>query len=174
MDNMKKAFIVSLICGVLMVVAFLMPFTSATKDYKDDIDRYEDTVADEELNLTYGDMKHLTLVEYARIYFVHRDMFRDEAEGIVYLVVISAIALFTLLTVINVLRKKPIGAIVFDIIAFAGISLMRWDFLDRGIVPSSSYNWGIGIYLYYIAMVALFVSCIWLGKEKKKSKVLEQ
>jgi len=167
-DNLKKVFMVTLICSILMIVAFILPFTTATKDYKERIEKYEDEVADEELNLTYGDLKNVNLAEYARIYFVHRDELR-EGEGIMYLVIISLIALFTLLAFVNTLRKKPVATIVFDILTFAGVSLLRWDFLDRGVVPSSSYDWGVGIYIYYIAMVALFISCIWLGVVKKKS-----
>lgn len=167
-DNLKKIFMVTMICSILMIVAFFLPFTTATKDYKERLDRHEDEIADEELNLTYGDLKHVNLGEYARIYFVHRSEFRDEEQGIVYMVTIALIALFTILACVNALRNKPVATILFDILTFAGVSIMRWDFIDRGVVPSGSYDWGIGIYIYYVAMVALFISCIWLGLAKKR------
>ena len=50
--------------------------------------------------------------------------------------------------------------------------IICFDFEDRGVIPSSSFDWGIVYYLVYVIGVIIITGAIWLFIEKRKAKKL--
>jgi len=73
---------------------------------------------------------------------------------------------------ITSLCKKPIGIIIFDLLALGAFKITCFDFEDRGVVPSNSYDWGIVSWLAYVIGVVIFAGAVWLFIEKRKAKKL--
>ena len=88
--------------------------------------------------------------------------------------IIVIFTVFALLTVFLSLIKKPIGIIVSDILALIAFKIIHFDFEDRGVIPSSSYNWGITNYLTYIIGIITIIGAVWMFIEKKKNKELAE
>ena len=71
-----------------------------------------------------------------------------------------------------ILIKKPIGIIIFDLLTMGAFRIICFDFEDRGVIPSSSFDWGIVYYLVYVIGVIIITGAIWLFIEKRKAKKL--
>ena len=68
--------------------------------------------------------------------------------------------------------KKPIGIIIFDLLTMGAFKIICFDFEDRGVIPSSSFEWGIVYNLVYVIGVIIITGAIWLFIEKRKAKKL--
>ena len=52
-----------------------------------------------------------------------------------------------------------------------GLSLLiNWDFEDRGVVPSSLYDWGVAKWVYIAAAAIAIAGAVWLLVVKVKEK----
>ena len=110
-------------------------------------------------------------MKYARIYAAGaKSLEAVKAVAIMGIIIISAYALFAVLTLLMTILKKSIAVIVFDILTLLDFWLIRFDFSDRGVIPSSRYDWGIASYLPYFLGVVVLAGAIWMLVEKKKMK----
>lgn len=136
-------FIVTLIGTVFMFITIFLPYATANKEQAEKFRAYPDEIVYEELDMTAEDMLHITMVEYANVYSQLSEQFwGNTSNGIFYVVMVALIGGFALLAVL----KKPIAIIIFGILSFGVFCLQNWDYTDRGVIPSSSYNWGAGYY----------------------------
>jgi len=76
--------------------------------------------------------------------------------------IVYIIAGCSLLTLLFVVKKKPIAAIVSDLLALLICLAQRWDYIDRGVVPSSNYEWGAAYYLFFVAVALVFFGSVWM------------
>ncbi len=173
-DNRKKltiCFVALLAVTVLMTLSVLLPYGSAEKEYRESLLDNADYVIDKDLNLTAGDMVDISMVTYARVYSsASSKIFGNAGIGIIYVIFVAAIGGFSLLCVLFALLKKPIPIIIFDILSFAAFMIQRWDYVDRRVIPSSKYDWGIGYYLFIVAAILAFALSIVMIIIKKKIK----
>lgn len=173
--------IVTIIFAILLGVTFFLPLADANDEYSELIRGYSTETAIEECDYSYGDLVNISMFEFANIYKVGTTL--DEAgsygktESVICFVIIIAVALFTLLTLLFSLLKKPVPLIIFNLLALGAFSLLMWDMGDRKVLPSSQYNFGIAYILYYICFTALLAGGIWLlvGKisDKRNGKKKE-
>lgn len=171
-------FIAMLIGSLMLVVTLFIPFASATEDYKESLEEYSDSMYVEELNMTNEEAINISLFEFARIYSVAAEMGMSKSVSIACIVIIAAFGVFALLTLLFSALKKPIPAIVFNLLAFVVFRITKWDFEDRGVIPNSNYDWGIAQYICYIGVIVVVVGAVALLvvkiKDKKQRKALEQ
>ena len=166
-------FISALIGTILMVVTVFLPYATAIDDHAENIKENPDAIVYEELDMTAQDMMNISMVEYANVYSNLADqLFGDSSYGVFYVVLVALIGGFSLLTVLFSFLKKPIAVIIFDILAFGVFSIQNWDYTDRGVIPSSSYDWGAGYYIFYVAALITLVGAIWLLVNKIRNKKL--
>lgn len=59
-------------------------------------------------------------------------------------------AVLGVLTLLFSALRKPVPVIVFSVLAIAMSMLLTWDFEDRGVIPSSSYDWGEARWIYLV------------------------
>lgn len=169
-DKLLIPFIVALIGSLMLIVTLFLPFASATEDYKEYLQEYSDEMYVEELNMTNGDAVNISLFEFGRIYAAAADWGMSESIAIACLVIISAFTLFTILTTLFSVLKKPIVAMIFNLLSFGVFWLIKWDFEDRGVIPSNSYDWGIAEFVCYIGFAVVMVGAILLLMAKINAK----
>lgn len=163
-------FLIMLIGALMLVLTLLLPFASATGDYREGLEEYSDSVFSEELDMTNAEAKDISLVEYARIYAVTAEMGVSKGVSVAGLVIIIGFGIFAGMTLLFALLRKPIPAIIFNLLALAVFRITKWDFEDRGVVGNSSYDWGIGQYFCYIGGIVVIVGAVALLRSRKIAK----
>lgn len=160
-------FLITLLSALLLVSTIFMPYASATDTFAERIDKMPDTIVDTKLNMTAEDMRHISMFEYAQAYININDVY---AVGIVYVVFVAMIGAFALLTLLFALLKKPIPVIIFSVLALGTFLIQNWDYSDRGVVPGNNYDWGIAYYLFFAAFVLILGGAVWMLVCKIKAK----
>ena len=160
--GMFVASVVVLLCTLLMVSAIFMPYSTAANNMATTIKNNPNSVVYAELNMTAKDLSNISMVQYARIYTTYsKDFFGNRFQGIYYVVFVTLIGGFSLLTAVFCLLKKPLAVIIFDVLAFGVFCLQNWDFTNRGISPTRSYEWGSGYYIFFAAVFVVLIAATW-------------
>ncbi len=163
-------FIIALVGAILMVFTVFLPYATATGDYAEYIKEYPEETVYEELDITAKDMLNVSMVEYANIYSkLSEEIWGTATNGTIYVVMVALIGGFSLLAVLFAVLKKPIAIIIFCIFSFGVFCLQNWDYTDRGVIPSSSYGWGVGYYIFYVATIITVIGAVWLLLNKKRT-----
>lgn len=147
------ASMLTIVFAVLLVVAFFLPYASAVEEYRSALGQLSGNpfgVANEEL-------ADISLFEYARIYLNAA----PETFVAVYVPLTVAPAVLGVLTLLFSVLRKPVPAIVFSVFTLGVTSLLSWDFEDRGVIPSDTYDWGVARWVYLVAGVAVIACAIW-------------
>lgn len=155
-------FIISIAAVLLIMTSFFLPFASSAPDTRDLLNSAPDEMFIQEIEMTNQDATDLSLVEYFRVYMYMAESGRSVTVSIIAIVMISVLALFSLLTALFVCLKKAVPIIVFTLLNASVFSLLCWDFKDRGIVENSTYSYGITYQLFYVALIILLACAIWL------------
>ncbi len=153
-------FVAVLIGSLMLVITLFAPFASATGDFKERLQEHSEEMYEEELNMTCGDAVHISLFEFGKMYYTAADKGVSKDVSIACVVIISIFAVMTVLTLLFSVLKKPIAIIIFDLLAFGVFRLIKWDFADRGVMPSSNYDWGMAQYICYVGIVIAFVGAV--------------
>ena len=171
MNNTRIPQIIAIVVAVIAIIAFFLPFISATKEYSEYLDLRANEKVYSSSDLKVGDMKNLSLFDYAKVYLqAGKEIYRDQAAGTFYAILIGAVAVFAILILLFALGKKAIPTIIFSILMGIDFFLINWDFTDRRIMPDSNRIWGIAHYAFYPIAVILLICGIWMLVEKKKGK----
>ena len=164
--------LITIIGAILLLLMLLLPYASATEDYEERLMKYADEMYVEEIGMTNADAVDISLLEFGRMY---AEAVRQGLHKEMSIACIAIISIFTgcaVLTLLMTLIKKPIGIIIFDLMTMGAFWIICFDFEDRGVIPSSSFNWGIVYYLIYGIGVIIFAGAVWLFIEKRKAKKL--
>ena len=138
----------SLAAGPLLeVIALFLPYAAA-KDME-----YATYVTDE----TGMNAINPSMVDFIRIYM------SSDIEFV-------AIGVFALLAFLFAMLRKPIAAMVFDVMSMLAFALQNYDFSDRGVVPSDTFAWGWGMYLYVVAFILTVVCAIWTMIDRRRMR----
>ena len=95
-------------------------------------------------------------------------------EAVICITLMVVIAVSSLLILLFGVLKKPIAAIVFSVLAVVAFYALRWDFDDRGVLPSSQYGYGIAEYIYPISFVVVVAGAIWFMVSRHIAKTVHQ
>ena len=169
------AFLATSIAAAILILCIFLPYGSAIGENADYLKERKDVVLEEDLNLEAGDLLHISMIEFARIYFYVGEMLDEDWIGILYTVLVSVIFCFAFLTLLFALLKKPIATIIFDILAFVVFSFENWSYTDRGVIPGDDFGWGIGYYLFFVASAVVLGAAIWMlvAKIQDKKRVIQ-
>lgn len=167
----KWSAIVALLGAIVMVLCVILPYATATEKQLEWIEGHSDNVVFEELNLTAGNIKNVSMVQYARIYHTMSEEFWHNATyGIFYIVLVALIGGGALVAALFVWGRKPIGALLFGGVSYSVFRMLNYDFTDRGVIPSDSYDWGMVHTLFPIAAAILAVGVVWMFVKKMIAK----
>ena len=164
------ASMVTIVAALLLVVAFFLPYASGTQEFREGLSSMTANPYSETLGMSNEDLADISLFEYVRIYSASGELGMGDAFAAVYLPLTVAPAVLGVLTLLFAALRKPIPSVVFSALAVALTLLLNWDFEDRGVIPSSSYDWGIARWVYLVAGVAVIACAIWQIVLRKRSK----
>lgn len=153
--------LVTVIAAALLVVAFFLPYASAVESRRETLMSAPDLVVSESLGMTSEDIADVSLFEYARVYSAASEFGYDEEYAMLYVPLISAVCVLSVLTLLFALLRKPVATVVFSVLTVALVQLLNWDFEARGVIPSSSYDWGVAKWAYLAAGVIVIAGAIW-------------
>lgn len=163
-------FLMVLIGAVLLLATLFMPYATATREHKERLLSHPDYVVIPELGMTNKGAVHMSLVDYTRVYGVAIGQGRQKEVAVAGIVIILAFAVFSALTLLMSICKRPIAIIVFEALALVAFQVIHFDFEDRGVIPSSSYQWGMANYLFYILELLILAGAVWMLVEKRKQR----
>lgn len=172
-DNKKALipFIIALVGSILMAITLILPYSTAIDDHAEYINNHPDEIVYEELDIYAEDTMDISMVEYANIYgSMSEKLWGDSFTGTLYIALVVLIGGFSVLAVLFSILKKPIAVIIFDVLAYLVFCIQNWDYTDRGVVPSSGYDWGAGYYIFHAAAVITFVGAVWMLVNKIRMK----
>ena len=173
--KIKLISIIMIISSLLLIITLFLSYATATEEHATNLKSYSEQVVFEELDITSNDIINISMVEYARIYNnLSESIFGNSSYGILYVAFVSLIGLFGALTLLFSLIKKPIATIIFNLLSFGVFSLQNFDYKDRGIIPSDTYNWGIAYYTFFIVTLIIFIASIIMLICKIKNKNVDK
>jgi hypothetical protein len=153
---------------ILLLVMVILPFASAKKEHKEKLTQNAEQMYVEEIEMTNADAVHISLVEFVHIYsHTFKQEFQKEIS-IVCIVLVAMFAVFAFFAMLMAIVKKPIGVMIFDILAMVVFGIIHYDFADRGVIPSRLYDWGIVNYLTYLIGGIVIAGAIWMLVKKRK------
>lgn len=171
--KMNVTFIATVIASLMLIATLFLPFVSATESNRERLLKYPEYENIETAGLTNADLTDISLFEYVKVYshMAKNDILRG--VSIICLSIIAAFAVFSIMTLLFSILKKPIAIIIFNILAMLDFWAIRFDFSDRGVVPSQSYNWGVANYIVFVFGVLILAGAIVMlvGKKVKKERI---
>lgn len=162
--------LIAVLGSLLLIAALFLPFASATEETKEDLLEYADEMYAREINMTNKDAVNISLLEFGRIYAAAAREGLYKAIAVTCLVIMAAFALFAVLTVLFSSLRKPVAAIIFDLLSFGAFRLLMFDFKDRGVIVNSSYGWGFAVTLCHVGAAVVIIGAVLLIIEKIKTK----
>lgn len=157
------------VAAALLVAAFFLPWASADEEFREGAAALPDFMFYEPADMTVADACDISLLEYAQVY--------GSMEGtawVVYMVVMYAGLALSVVALLLAVLGKPIGTAVFAVLACAVSRLLVWDFGDRGVLPSSTHDWGAAPTVYLIATVAVIALATWFVMLRRQAKAAGQ
>ena len=170
--NKLITMLVGCVGALMIILAQFLPYATATEKQEARLKLLPEAVVYEEIGKTNEGLINISMVEYAQIYGgMSEKLFGDAASGFLYVGMVALIGVFSLLTLLFTVKRKPIGAIVFSVLTLLVVFIQNWDYSDRRVIPSNSYDWGIAYYLCFVAVVLMIVGNVLMFIFKKKEKV---
>jgi hypothetical protein len=166
--NVLLPTIIAFIGVATILVSIFLPYASATEEYAELLKESPNTIQSENVNMTNSDIINLSLIETIKIYY-----YEDIDIFYKYFVpsAVLSIALFSLINLIFVFKKKPIAIMIFNVLVLGMFNALNWDFKDRNAVAYyHTYHLGISIYIFYFAVATTFIGAILMLVNKAKEK----
>ena len=170
MKMRKIAVVVSIVAAALLVAAFFLPYAAGSQEFRDGLSSMSLNPYSETLGMSNQDLADISLFEYVRIYSSSGELGMSEAFSMLYTALTAAAGVLGVLTLLFALVRKPIPVVVFSVLTVALSLLLSWDFEDRGVIPSTIYDWGVARWVYLAAGVAAVALAIWQIVLRKQSK----
>lgn len=155
------AVIATIVAAALLVVAFFLPYAAGTQEFRAGLTSMPVNPYSETLGMSNEELADISLFEYARIYGASGELGMIEAFSMLYTVLTAAAGVLGVLTLLFALLRKPIPVVVLSVLTVALSLLLNWDFEDRGVIPSPSYDWGVARWVYLAAGTAAVALAIW-------------
>ena len=159
MKNIKSLYplIIAVVGALMLIITFFLPFASAKGDYREALLKSPDEVFLQEADMKSGDAVDISLLEFIKI-----DAAAGTSQGatLVNMIVIIAYGVFAVLTLLFSILRKPIAIIIFDIISLVVMLILKFDFEDRGVVPSNLYDLGIAQIICFIGIAIAAVGAV--------------
>ena len=163
---------VILIAVLVMLVSVFLPYAAATGDWAAWLGRMPGgEVIDEAFGVTAREMAHLSVWDFTRIYGTFsQELWHDTVTGTIYAVLFGAIVGLPLIAGLFALGRRPVGVLIFALLAFGASRVQDWDYTVRGVILDGRYTWGIAHYLYPAAAAAAGIGAVWLWREKRRAR----
>ncbi|MBE6776541.1 MAG: hypothetical protein E7542_00300 [Ruminococcaceae bacterium] len=163
-------FIIALVGAVLVVLCLFLPYASATDEFAAALDSSPNSIISQDLRISTNDMKNVSVVDFSYMYSALSYSLFGGNDGYFYIGMVIAIGLFGLLCTLFTLVKKATPIIVFSFLNLLIVAFQNYDYYLRGVIGNEVYDWGIAVYLFYIAAALSLIGAIWMLVVKIKLK----
>ncbi len=174
--------IIIVLACLLSFVGLLLPYESATKEYKEELQKNPEQINVAGTELTNKDAINISIIENFKVYFAALDSLKNselndtglggaviEGELIFNIVLIVILIASSVLVLLFAIFNRRVLSIIFSLLLLGSSLLMNGDIVARGVVPSSKYAIGISYYLYPVMAIIMIVSTIVLIIKEKKT-----
>ena len=169
-------FIIALVGAVLVMLCLFLPYASATEKVAAELDASPNAIINEDLGISAANMKNVSTIEFTEIYSKLSYSLFGGGDGYFYIGMTVAIGVFGLLCTLFTLLKKATPIIVFSFLNLLIVAFQHYDYYLRGVIGNEIYDWGIAVYLFYIAAALSLIGAIWMLvvkiKLKRQNKIL--
>lgn len=155
------ASVATMVAALLLIVALFLPYAEGVDEYRETLATMSANPYSETLGMSNEGLADISLFEYVRIYSVSGELGMEDAFAAVYVPLTVAPAVSSVLTLLFAALRKPIPAIAFSVLTVALTFLLNWDFEDRGVIPSNTYDWGIARWVYLAAGAVVIACAVW-------------
>lgn len=174
-EKVRIPFIVALIGVLILVVGMFLPYLSAVGEMAEYIEQYPDRIEIKDLDLTASDLKDISVISISNLI----TGVYGEDDGTIANIIVMVFGGFLALTALFVILKKPIAAVIFNLLTYGTFAFLNTSMKEDFIDPDK-YAWGIGYYAITLAIIVVIASAIWMlvskiiaKKELKKQSVVE-
>lgn len=166
--------IIVIIAGIIALVGLFLPYEKSTKEYRKELKKQPEVMNIEEIKFTNKDAMDISIIENFKIYnySMNHDIGVGNAKEIALVNVIITVILVVsiILVLLFAILNKKIATIIFGILLAISSLAMNFDIVDRGVIPSSRYTYGIAYYLYIVLAIIIVVSTI-ISMIKNKKQI---
>lgn len=157
-----------LVAVVVMLAAMLLPYAAARPSFRAAIESLPADVCMEGTDITYRSTLRVSVLEFVKIYTrLGKTNAEAAALGQFCGILAAAMGATAILAGVFAVLKKPLPVLFFNLMSFAVFFVHNSNFAKRELVPGYNYRFGIGYYLFYVAVVVSIAGSIWMLKEKK-------
>lgn len=175
---MKKLNVFKIVILVLCFIALIglfLPYEKSIGEYRQSLKDNPTRMNIEEVNLKNKDVVDISIIENFKVYSyaMNNSSGNDwmQGEAIINVIITIVLIVSIVLTILFTLLNKSVLTIVFSIVMGISSLLMNYDIVDRGVIPSSNYTYGLTYYLYIpLAIIILVCSIINIINNKKQKK----
>ena len=141
-------FLIMIVVSLALAASFFLPYASVTAETRAVIEKYPDEIFFPEVEMAAKDAADMSLLNFFNIYsyMAGNNISVDVATTCV--VMISLLALFTVLIILFVILKRPVPIIVFTLLGFGVFFLLGTDFQMRKVIGAGKYDFSIA-YLFF-------------------------
>ena len=133
--------IVALICAGLLIGSIFLPYVTAAEDYREWME-------------ATGQKTTLSLFDFA-------SMFLEEGE-MAFPVILAILGGLTAIAVLLAIFRKPIGMMIFDMLAAGLVTVIHLIFASEGNLAGGYFNWAVGNTLMFAACALFLVCAVWM------------
>lgn len=169
--KMNANSVICLIAAVVMIVAVFLPYAVARDAFREVLAQMPESECIEGTKITLRSMNKVSMVEFLQIYAA------TPAGAAAVKFCGSLVVIMGVMAVVGgvfALLKKPVHLLLCNIVVFAVFYLHNGNYSNRGVVPSWEYRFGIGYYLFFVAVIVSLAGGIWMLREKKKPETEEE
>lgn len=161
---------------LISIASFFLPYASVDGERREWLNKYPNAMYASEINMTNSESADLSLVEYFRMYLYGLSNLSgvNQQISVICVVLLSLLAVNTILLLLFVIIRKAVPCIVFSILNTGVFAAFSWDLADRGVIDGSPYSFSVAFYLIILSMLLLFAGAIVAIVFKKKEKKEQQ
>ena len=171
-NNYLKSIIIVL--GLFALGGLFLPYEKSIGEYREKLQEYPDMVNIQEVDFKNSDVIDISIMENFKVYqyAVENSNGNDwlYGESLINIILTITLIVSTILVLIFAIFNKKVLIIIFDVILAISSLAMNYDIVDRGVIPSSKYTYGISYYLYIIIAVIILIWSIILIIKRNQPK----
>lgn len=152
---------------VLLLGAFL-PYMTAAGEMARYIEQNPDRMEIASENLTAGDLKNVPIHALGKVI----TGIYGKDDGMIANVILLVLGGFAVLTALFAVLKKPIVALVFDVLTL-GVFLFLNGLIKEDFIGADKYVRGTGFYAIIAALGLIFAGAVWMQAMKIAGKKTE-
>ena len=166
--------IIIILCILVAIIGLFLPYEKSIGDYRNYLLENPDIVNVEEVNYKNKDVVDISIIENYKVYKYSVNNIDNNnwiyGESLINIIITIILIISLVLILLFTLFNKNILVIIFDIILAISSLLMNYDIVDRGVIPSDNYTYGISYFIYIIIAFIIFIDALILIIKNKKSK----